>query len=44
MLLVNGLTLPNQMPTAAAIKSWGQNKYSYDQEAWELEYHGARYL
>jgi hypothetical protein len=44
MLLVEKLALPHKMPTPEAIKSWGQNKYSYDPEAWELEYQVVRYL
>lgn len=44
MLNVPILQLPDRLPSDAAIKSWKQNKYSYDPEAWELEYQVRRYL
>ena len=44
MVKVPSLALPTQLPHPDAIRSWRQNRYSYDPEGWELEYEGYRYL
>jgi len=44
MLLVNKLILPTSLPHPEAIKSFRDNRHSYDPEFWELEYQSYRYL
>jgi hypothetical protein len=44
MLRVPDLTLPDMLPDPEAIRSWGQNRHSYEPEGWELEYACYRYL
>ena len=41
---IERLALPKGYPTPEAMKSWGQNKYRYDPDMWDLEYVSYRYL
>ena len=41
---IERLAQPKGYPTPEAMKSWGQNKYRYDPDMWDLEYVSCRYL
>ncbi len=41
---IDNLTLPTELPTDQAIKSWGQNIHDYEPEFWEFQYERYRYL
>ena len=41
---IERIALPKGYPTPEAMKSWGQNKYRYDPDMWDLEYVSYRNL
>lgn len=42
--LVNALLIPESLPRDETLKSWGENRNSYDPEFWEFQYEAYRYL
>lgn len=44
MLRIEKLLLPNTLPLPEVMKSWKENKNSYDPEFWEFQYEVYRYL
>jgi hypothetical protein len=44
MLRVRALCIPDVLPHPDAIRSWGDNRHSYEPEFWEFQYEIYRYL